>query len=166
MFPFGTSAWGATSASGVCLLALYMWCDSFTSSWQGALFRRHSLRPLQMLCAVNLCSCALTAAALLHRAAPHRATATLLRHPMFVADCALLSASSAVGQLLIYRTIARFGPVLFTIIMTLRQAVSILVSCAVYGHSISAIGGVGVVLVFTAVFLRIYCRKRKPAAVK
>ncbi|XP_064074103.1 adenosine 3'-phospho 5'-phosphosulfate transporter 1 [Vanessa tameamea] len=156
-------AWAAPSAAGAALLALYMCCDSFTSSWQGALFRRHALRPLQMLCAVNLCSCALSAAALLHRAPP---AAALLHHPMFVSDCLLLSASSAVGQLLIYRTIARFGPVLFTIIMTLRQAVSILISCAVYGHSISAEGCVGVVLVFAAVFLRIYWRKRKPAAIK
>lgn len=59
---------GATSVSGVCLLALYMCCDSFTSSWQAALFARHgALRPLQMLVAVNLCSSALTAAAMLRR---------------------------------------------------------------------------------------------------
>ena len=40
---------------------------------------------------------------------------------MFLLDASLLSASSALGQLLIYRTIARFGPVVFTFIMTLRQ---------------------------------------------
>ncbi|XP_034836026.1 adenosine 3'-phospho 5'-phosphosulfate transporter 1 isoform X1 [Maniola hyperantus] len=163
LFMFGSqdqpASWGATSASGICLLALYMWCDSFTSSWQGALFRRHSLQPLQMLCAVNLCSCALTAAALL-RARPS-ATPRLLQNPMFVSDCALLSVSSALGQLLIYRTIARFGPVVFTIIMTLRQAVSILVSCAVFGHAISAPGALGIVLVFAAVLLRVRCRTRK-----
>nr|XP_026483218.1 adenosine 3'-phospho 5'-phosphosulfate transporter 1 [Vanessa tameamea] len=71
-------AWAAPSAAGAALLALYMCCDSFTSSWQGALFRRHALRPLQMLCAVNLCSCALSAAALLHRAPP---AAALLHAP-------------------------------------------------------------------------------------
>ncbi|KAI8437810.1 LOW QUALITY PROTEIN: hypothetical protein MSG28_012032, partial [Choristoneura fumiferana] len=45
----------------------------------------------------------------------------LLQHGQFVSDVVLLSLSSAAGQLLIYRTIARFGAVAFTIIMTLRQ---------------------------------------------
>ncbi|CAH0730810.1 unnamed protein product, partial [Brenthis ino] len=157
-----SAPWGTTRASGLCLLALYLWCDSFTAAWQGALFRRHAPRPLQMLAAVNLCSCALTAAALLRRAAPHATTAALLQNPMFVADALLLSVSSAAGQLLIYRTIARFGPVLFTLIMTIRQAVSILVSCAVYGHAVSPAGVLGVLLVFAAVLLRVYCRRRHP----
>ncbi|CAK1545795.1 unnamed protein product [Leptosia nina] len=144
LFMFGSqeshAASASTGLSGVALLALYMSCDSFTSSWQSALFSRYSLRPLQMMCAVTLCSCALTAAALLRT--PHPATTfALLQHPMFVVDCLMLSASSAVGQVLIYRTIARFGAVVFTIIMTLRQAVSILVSCAVYGHAVSLGGG-------------------------
>ncbi|CAG4990924.1 unnamed protein product [Parnassius apollo] len=183
----------ATTGSGVALLALYMACDSFTSSWQAALFARHSPRPLQMLAAVNLCSLALTAAALRHHARVRDRT-RLLQHPVFVMDCLLLSLSSAVGQMLIYRTIARFGAVVFTIIMTLRQAVSILVSCAVYGqaccslhitwcragvysvrcvqavsilvscavygHGVSWRGAGGVLLVFAAAALRIYCRER------
>ncbi|XP_039760124.1 adenosine 3'-phospho 5'-phosphosulfate transporter 1 isoform X2 [Pararge aegeria] len=159
LFMFGShdqpAAWGAPGAAGAALLALYLCCDGFTAAWQGALFRRHALRPLQMLCGVNLCSCALAAAA--HTPPAPR----LLQHPMFVTDCALLSVSSALGQLLIYRTIARFGPVVFTIIMTLRQAVSILLSCAVFGHAVSGAGVLGVLLVFGAVLLRVRCR-RKP----
>lgn len=40
------------------------------------------------------------------------------------------------------------------------QAVSILLSCIVYGHNVSAGGSFGVVLVFGAVLLRVYCRQR------
>jgi solute carrier family 35 (adenosine 3'-phospho 5'-phosphosulfate transporter), member B2 len=68
---------GVTTMSGVALLALYMVCDSFTSSWQGALFARHGCSPLQMLCGVNLFSCALTAAALAQHAATPRSLALL-----------------------------------------------------------------------------------------
>ncbi|VVC93853.1 unnamed protein product [Leptidea sinapis] len=143
-----------TSVSGVCLLLLYMSCDSFTSSWQSALFRSYRARPLQVMCVVSACSCALTAPALLASHTP------LPQHPMFVADCLLLSASSALGQVLIYRTIARFGAIVFTIVMTLRQAVSILISCAVYGHAVSLVGGAGVALVFAAVLYRVHCRRR------
>ncbi|KAJ8711552.1 hypothetical protein PYW08_008506 [Mythimna loreyi] len=142
--------------SGVALLALYMLCDSFTSSWQGDVFARYQCGALHMLCAVNAFSCALTAAAHAHHAPPLR----LLHHPVFAADCIVLSVSSAIGQLLIYHTIARFGAVVFTIIMTLRQAVSILLSCIVYGHRVSVGGALGVLLVFAAVALRLYVRAR------
>ncbi|KAF9819646.1 hypothetical protein SFRURICE_005599 [Spodoptera frugiperda] len=83
----------------------------------------------------------------------------LLQHPC-PATASLLSLSSAIGQLLIYHTIARFGAVVFTIIMTLRQAVSILLSCVVYGHRVSAGGALGVVVVLGAVLLRLYARAR------
>ncbi|XP_028164797.1 adenosine 3'-phospho 5'-phosphosulfate transporter 1 [Ostrinia furnacalis] len=163
LFMFGShddySVSTVTTMSGLTLLALYMVCDSFTSSWQGALFARYSCSALQMLCGVNLFSCALTAAALAHHTTTQHSL-TLLQHPVFAMDCLLLSVSSAVGQLLIYRTIARFGAVVFTIIMTLRQAVSILLSCAVYGHVVSLGGFAGVALVFAAALLRVYCRRR------
>ncbi|KAL4717016.1 hypothetical protein ACJJTC_016903 [Scirpophaga incertulas] len=163
LFMFGSNEDNAvsrvTTASGAALLALYMACDSFTSSWQGALFATHGCSPLQMLCAVNLFSCALTAAALAHQPASAHSLA-LLQDPTFAFDCLLLSASSAFGQLLIYRTISSFGAVVFTIIMTLRQALSILLSCLVYGHVVTASGGVGVVTVFLALLLRVYCRQR------
>lgn len=36
-------------------------------------------------------------------------------------DCLVLSVCSAAGQLFIYYTIATFGPVVFVIVMTIRQ---------------------------------------------
>ncbi|CAH0677569.1 unnamed protein product [Spodoptera exigua] len=160
MFMFGSHDDNVVSSAmtwgGAALLGVYMVCDSFTSSWQGAVFSRYQCSALHMLCGVNMFSCALTAAAHAHAAPPLR----LLQQPAFLADCLLLSASSALGQLLIYHTIARFGPVVFTIIMTLRQAVSILLSCAVYGHRVSAGGALGVATVLGAVLLRLYARAR------
>ena len=57
------------------------------------------------------------------------------------------------------------GPVVFVIIMTLRQAIAILLSCYLYGHVITVIGGFGVAVVFMATFLNIYCgyqKRRRP----
>ena len=49
--------------------------------------------------------------------------------------------------------------------MTLRQATAIIISCYLYGHVITVIGALGVITVFAATFLNIYCgyqmRKRK-----
>lgn len=104
-----------------------------------------------------------------------------LQHPKFIVDCVILSVSSAVGQLFIFYTIATFGPVVFTIIMTVRQvcllieksckearvkhllysqAIAILLSCVVYQHHISKFGIFGVFIVFVAIFLRVYCNQR------
>lgn len=55
---------GATTFSGVILLGAYMIMDSFTSNWQNALFKEYGVTSLQMMCAVNLFSCLLTATSL------------------------------------------------------------------------------------------------------
>jgi len=72
----------------------------------------------------------------------------------------VLSVCSAVGQLFIYYTINEFGAIVFIIIMTLRQAMAIILSCFIYSHPISAMGVIGVFLVFGAMFLKIYCGYR------
>jgi adenosine 3'-phospho 5'-phosphosulfate transporter B2 len=45
--------------------------------------------------------------------------------------------------------------------MTLRQAFAILLSCVIYGHPVTWIGLCGIVVVFIALFLRIYANQRK-----
>lgn len=136
-----------------------------------------------MMCAVNLFSCVFTAISLLQQGGficsiqfmmkvelmritvcmcnvCYNCLSGLLQFPRFVLDCLLLSACSAVGQLVIFYTIATFGAVMFAIIMTIRQGLAILLSCMIYHHDISATGIFGVCLVFLAVFLRIYCNQR------
>jgi hypothetical protein len=41
-----------------------MMLDSFTSNWQNALFNEYGVTSIQMMCAVNLFSCLLTATSL------------------------------------------------------------------------------------------------------
>ncbi len=81
----------------------------------------------------------------------------MLQFPKFGLDCLILSICSAIGQLFIFFTIAHFGAVAFIIIMTLRQAMAIILSCFIYGHFLSATGVIGMYLVFGSVFLEIYC---------
>jgi hypothetical protein len=50
------------------------------------------------------------------------------------------------------------GPVTFTIIMTVRHCIAILLSCLIYGHLITAVGVAGVVIVFLAIFISSYCK--------
>ncbi|XP_033166029.1 adenosine 3'-phospho 5'-phosphosulfate transporter 1 [Drosophila mauritiana] len=155
-----SKASGVTTLTGIFLLSMYMVFDSFTANWQGSLFKGYGMTPLQMMCGVNLFSSIFTGASLSMQGGFMDSLAFATEHPKFVFDMVVLSVCSAVGQLFIYHTIDVFGPVVFTIIMTLRQAVAIMLSCFIYQHSISLLGIFGVLIVFVAIFLRVYCTQR------
>jgi len=53
----------------------------------------------------------------------------MFQFPKFVFDCLILSVCSAAGQLFIYYTIATFGPVVFVIVMTIRQVNNLMFYC-------------------------------------
>ena len=145
-----------TTVSGLLLLCGYLAFDSFTSNWQGELFRVYHMTSIEMMAGVNLFSVLLTSTSLIEQGAFAEAAAFAARHPIFIAHVLVLSIASAVGQLFIYYTIAQFGPVTFTIIMTVRQGLAILLSCIVYHHSVTVVGIIGIVVLFAAIFARVY----------
>jgi adenosine 3'-phospho 5'-phosphosulfate transporter B2 len=70
----------------------------------------------------------------------------------------LLALASAIGQLFIFYTIKEFGPVIFTMMMTTRQILSLILSCLVFSHPLNMASWGAAILVFLVVFNRI---KRK-----
>ncbi|KAJ6636436.1 Adenosine 3'-phospho 5'-phosphosulfate transporter 1 [Pseudolycoriella hygida] len=162
----GAQGSSITTITGVLFLTLYMAFDSFTSNWQGDLFKTYSMSSIEMMCGVNLFSTLFTAASLSIQGGFMESLDFATEHMEFVFHCVILSISSAVGQLFIFYTIATFGPVVFTIIMTVRQAVAIIQSCIVYDHHISNVGMFGVTIVFFAIFLRVYSQQRLKAIKK
>ena len=142
--------------SGFILLIGYLGTDAFTSNWQGKLYESYKMHSVQMMAGVNLFSCIFTLNSLLQQGAFYSSLVFMSQFPRFAWDCIILSICSGLGQLLIYHTISKFGPLVFTIIMTLRQAMAIMLSCALYGHPITASGVFGVLIVFSAVFLKVY----------
>ncbi|KAM9234491.1 adenosine 3'-phospho 5'-phosphosulfate transporter 1 isoform 1-T1 [Dugong dugon] len=149
----------ATTLSGLILLAGYIAFDSFTSNWQDALFA-YKMSSVQMMFGVNFFSCLFTVGSLLEQGALLEGTRFMGRHSEFAAHALLLSICSACGQLFIFYTIGQFGAAIFTIIMTLRQAFAILLSCLLYGHTVTVVGALGVAVVFAALLLRVYARGR------
>ncbi|OQV22237.1 Adenosine 3'-phospho 5'-phosphosulfate transporter 1 [Hypsibius exemplaris] len=149
---------------GLAVLVGYMVCDSFTVNWQDRLSREYRMTSMQMMFGVNLFSVILTVISLLESGGFAGGFRFAAAHVEFLRDVLLLSVTSAVGQLFIYFTIQRFGPLVFTIIMTVRQACSILLSCFIYGHSVKPAGVFGVTLVFLAVAFEIFARHRRSQA--
>lgn len=145
-----------TTFTGLFLLVMYMIFDSFTSNWQSDIFKAYNVTSMQMMYGVNLFSTLFTAASLLVQGGFTESLQFSTEHPAFLVDCVVLSISSSIGSLFIFFTIAKFGAVVFTIIMTLRQALAILLSCLIYNHDISPLGVFGVCIVFLAIFVRVY----------
>mmetsp|Transcript_7410 Transcript_7410/g.11885 ORF Transcript_7410/g.11885 Transcript_7410/m.11885 type:complete len:109 (+) Transcript_7410:2-328(+) len=87
--------------------------------------------------------------------------AFLIDNPWAIVDNVTIAVTSATGQLFIFSTIKTFGPVMFTLIMTTRQMLSLLLSAALFGHSLGPIAYVGAGIVFAIVFWGAGRRKKK-----
>lgn len=149
-----------TTLSGVILLCLYITFDSFTANWQGELFKKYEMKPLQMMCFVNFFSCIFTAVSLVQQGGLFHSVKFMIKYPSFILDAILLSLCSACGQLFIFNTVSSFGPLVFVIISTIRQGFSVLLSCIIYHHEVHALGILGIILVFLSILLRVYCGYR------
>ncbi|XP_046914334.1 adenosine 3'-phospho 5'-phosphosulfate transporter 1 [Dermatophagoides farinae] len=143
--------------SGIIILVLYLTFDSFTSNWQQSLFDQYrSLTSLHMMAAVNFYSILFTLVSLLQQSDFFPSLSLLFANPALMRDCIILSICSAGGQLFIFHTISTYGAIIFTLIMTLRQAFAILLSCFIYSHSITWLGLLGIVIIFASLFFKSY----------
>merc|ERR1740127_329467 len=75
-------------------------------------------------------------------------------HPAILADAVTLSAAAVSGQWFIYSQVKEFGALVFAATMNVRQVVSILISYAKYGHSITLLQIVGLAVIFGALFYK------------
>lgn len=158
--PSGKRTTAATTFSGAVILLGYMVFDSFTSNWQSELFNTYKMSSMQMMFGANLFSSLFTIWSMIEGGNFLSAVEFMFGHPEFAFHALLLSMMSATGQLFIFYTIQSFGPIVFTIIMTTRMMLSILLSCILYNHPLSIQAIFGVLVVFVALFLRVYARYR------
>lgn len=150
-----------TTFAGVVILLGYMMFDSFSSNWSAEVFSTYRVSSVQMMFGVNTFSCILTVSSLLFRGVFFSCLRFLFVHSEFAFHAAFLSVCSAVGQLFIFNTIRIFGPIVFTLIMVTRQAMSIFLSCIFYHHVLTVQALFGVVVVFVALLLKTYFKSTK-----
>lgn len=146
-----------TSVSGMILMLGYLLFDSYTLNNQKKLFdKKPKISKYQMMMGVNVFSAILCIVSLIEQGTLFTSIGFALNHEDFSRDVLFLSLSGATGQLFIYSTIEKFGPIVFAVVMTIRQMLSILLSSFYYGHSLSSWSFVGFGIVFTAIFLDIH----------
>ncbi|VDK46773.1 unnamed protein product [Anisakis simplex] len=148
---------GISAVSGMCLMIGYLMFDAFTLNWQKRLFdTQPRVSKYQMMFLVNTFSMVLCLVSLIEQRTLFSSIHFAVSHKSFARDALMLSLSGACGQVVIYMTIERFGPIVFAVMMTVRQILSIALSAVAYSHPMSVSGVFGLFIVFAAIFSNIY----------
>lgn len=155
-----------TEIYGLLCLCTYITFDSFTSQWQDKVYSKYgrpNIDPYQMMLGVNTSAIVITSLGLIVMGDIPIIIEFLSENPNVFQYNIITAITSASGQLFIYYTIKEFGPIVFTIIMTTRQMISIVLSAIVFSHQISRTALLGAFIVFSVLFSQIrrkYLAKR------
>eukprot|EP01103_Thecamoeba_quadrilineata_P009918 TRINITY_DN2029_c0_g1_i1.p1 TRINITY_DN2029_c0_g1~~TRINITY_DN2029_c0_g1_i1.p1 ORF type:complete len:380 (+),score=48.41 TRINITY_DN2029_c0_g1_i1:132-1271(+) len=139
---------------GLLLMVLYVFSDGFTSTLQEKLFHGTEMSTYNQMLYVNLCSAFISLATLLFTGDFLPSIDFSAQHIDFLGNSIFLSLASTLGQLVILMTIKEFGALFFATVMTVRQVISIILSCIVYLHPLTIGQWVSAAVVFGAIYYK------------
>ena len=142
------------SSYGLALLGGFLLLDGFTSTFQEKLFKDHTTTKYNQMIYINLGSCIISSVTLILSGRIQDAVGFATAHPGFANDAMMLSAAAVGGQWFIYSQVKDFGALVFAATMNVRQVTSILISYSTYGHSITSLQVLGLLLVFGGLFYK------------
>jgi len=148
----------ATEIVGLLFMCMYICFDCFTSQWQDKVYVKYgraNIDPYQMMLGVNTSAIVMTTSGLILGGDIPKIIEFFKVNPSVLQYNIITAITSATGQLFIYTTIKEFGPIVFTVIMTTRQMISISISSVIFGHSMSSEALCGAVIVFGVLFYQI-----------
>jgi len=155
---------GNTTLLGLFLMALYMFFDGFTSTFQEKMFKGYTMSTYDQMIYVNACSASVCIVIMLVTGTLGSAIRFSTEYPRLLWDSTLLSFCSTFGQMVIYYTIKEFGALVFSTVMVTRQVVSILLSCIIYVHPLTLPQWAGVAMVFGSLYYKALQDQKKHAA--
>lgn len=147
---------------GLMLLVVFMVCDGLTCTVQDKLFSNYPMHPCNQLLYTSVWSAVLSAGFLLVSGQVWEAVAFVTSYPEALGWMLLQSAVSTTVQLFILFTIKQYGALNFALMMTLRQFLSIVLSCFVFQHTLSLLQWGGTAVVFGGLFIRTIEKQRRP----
>merc|ERR1719480_308464 len=164
IYKFGNNVKGSDSASeaftyGLVLMVFYMLGDASTSNLQSATYKSFKVSQFQMMWYVNFFSAVGTVLSMVSWLPD--VLAWTIDHPTMWGHSLLLSFCGTIGQFCIFYTIKRFGAVMFAIVMTLRQMMSILLSIFAYGHTVTFVASCGIAISFLGLAWKVQRRRAK-----
>lgn len=147
-----------TEIMGLLFMCVYICCDCFTSQWQDKVYVKYgraNVDPYQMMLGVNSSAILMTTAGLVLNGDIPIVFEFFKANPAVFQYNIVTAITSATGQLFIYTTIKEFGPIVFTVIMTTRQMISICISSFIFHHPMTLKALSGAVIVFGVLFYQI-----------
>eukprot|EP00933_Yihiella_yeosuensis_P030899 TRINITY_DN2444_c0_g2_i7.p1 TRINITY_DN2444_c0_g2~~TRINITY_DN2444_c0_g2_i7.p1 ORF type:complete len:366 (+),score=43.52 TRINITY_DN2444_c0_g2_i7:89-1186(+) len=139
---------------GLGLLGMFLFLDGFTSTFQEKLFREEKTTNYNQMLYVNLGSLVISFVSIFFSGSWTYCVNFCSAHPLFVVHAMGISTSVVVAQWFIYKMVQEFGALVFALTMNVRQIVSILLSYATYGHVITPLQSMGLIMVFAALFYK------------
>lgn len=148
----------STEIVGLLFMCMYICFDCFTSQWQDKVYVKYgraNVDPYQMMLGVNSSAIIMTTTGLLVNGDIPKIIEFFKVNPTVLQYNIITAITSASGQLFIYTTIKEFGPIVFTVIMTTRQMISICISSFLFGHQMTVIALCGALIVFGVLLYQI-----------
>jgi len=139
---------------GLALMAGYLLSDGFTSTFQEYLFKGYQMSPYNQMLYVNLWSAIFSVLTLIASSDLIPSFEFSFTHTDFLGSSLVLSLAAAGGQLVILWTIKEFGALFFATVMTVRQVISIILSCIIYLHPLTIGQWLSSVIVFGALYYK------------
>lgn len=147
-----------TEIVGLLFMCVYICSDCFTSQWQDKVYVKYgraNVDPYQMMLGVNSSAILMTTSGLIFSGDIPKIVEFFQTNPSVLSYNIITAITSASGQLFIYTTIKEFGPIVFTVIMTTRQMLSICISSIIFAHPMSIKSLCGAIIVFGVLFYQI-----------
>jgi len=152
---------GTYAPFGLMLMGAYMFFDGFTSTFQEKMFKGYTMSTYDQMIYVNLFSALISLVVMLFNGTFGAALKFTAEYPQLMYDSTMLSVSATFGQMVIYYTIKEFGALIFSTVMVTRQVVSIVLSCIIYLHPLTAPQWVGFAMVFGTLYYKAMEDKKK-----
>lgn len=143
------------SPIGFSLLMLSLLMDGFTGAIQDKLLKDYKTSPYRTMFYSNVWSTLFILIAALFTGELYSAIDFIVSYPEVLVSLTILSLCNPIGQFFIYATIHHFGSLTNSTITTARKFVSILLSVFLFGHPLSSLQWISVVIVFVGLSLNV-----------
>lgn len=144
-----------TTSIGVFILLGFLVFDACTPHLQDMAYQANpGVDVIQATLSMSKCSALITFTLFLLGGKSLLMANFLISHPGVILHLVVLSIASTIAQYMINYTLKHHGPVFFTLVITVRQAVSVVVSAMLYNHPFSQLAVVAAVILFGTVASR------------
>lgn len=144
---------------GLLFLCISLFCDSMTGPWQDQLLTRIKITSTHLMFLTNIFACGIASVICLFIEG-FNPLAYCFESPHVWRHIILFCCLAGVGQLFIFGCLMAFGSLRLALITTTRKFFTVVLSVLLFGHSISALQWMCVIVIFTALSVQSYCTKR------